>query len=101
MLSIPSFVLKPMLCHIDDLLHIGFNTKEGIDNIKIIYRLKEGFGPPDWYLGPNFEKLKLEDWRVVCSTNCVDYLKSAIVNLNNSLVVDKTAIKNYGDWQRP
>ena len=37
---------------------------------------------------------------VVCSTNCVDYLKSTIENIKYSLRVDKTAIKNYGYGHR-
>ena len=47
------------------------------------------------------EKVQLEDGRVVWSTNCVDYLKSAIENIDNSLGLDKTALKNYGDGHRP
>ena len=36
-----------MLCYVDDLLHIGFNPKEDMDALNIIYWLTEGFGPPD------------------------------------------------------
>ena len=49
----------------------------------MIYRLKEGFGPPYQYLGANVEKVQLKDGRVVWSTNCVDYLKIAIKNVDN------------------
>ena len=42
----------------------------------------------------------MKDGRVVCYTNCVDYLKSAIGNVDNSLVVDKRAFKNYRDGHR-
>ena len=42
-----------MLCYVDDLLHIGFNPKEDMDALNIIYQLKENFGPPDQYLGAN------------------------------------------------
>ena len=38
---------KYMLCHVDDLLHIGFNPKKYMDVLENIYQLKEGFGPPD------------------------------------------------------
>ena len=51
---------KYMLCYIDDLLHIGFNTKEDMDALILIYWLKEGFGLPDRYLGANVEKVQLE-----------------------------------------
>ena len=64
-------------------------------------RLKEGFGPPDRYLGTNVEKVQLKDGRFVWSTNCVDYLKSAIEMFDNSLGVDKTALKNDGDGYMP
>ena len=50
---------KYILCYVDDLLHKGFNPKEDTDTLNIIYRLKEGFGPPDRYLGTNVEKLQL------------------------------------------
>ena len=72
-----------------------------MDALNIIYWLKEGFGSPDRYLGTNVEKLKLKYGLVVWSTNCVDYLNSAIDNFDNSLGVDKKTIKNYGDRYRP
>ena len=63
-------------------------------SLNIIYQLKEGFGPPDQYLGANVEKLQLEDGRVICSTNWVYDLKSTVENVNNSLGVDKKALNN-------
>ena len=54
-----------------------------MDSLNKIYRLKVGFGLPDRYLGENGEKVQLKDGRVVWSTNCVDYLKSAIENVYN------------------
>ena len=48
---------KYMLCYIDDLICIGFKPKEDMYTLNIIYRLKEGFGPPDQYLGANFDKV--------------------------------------------
>ena len=72
-----------------------------MDALNIIYRLKEGFGTPDQYLGANVYKLHLKDGRVIWSTNCVDYLNSAIENFDNILGVDKTALKNYGYGHRP
>ena len=92
---------KYMLCYADDLLHIGFNPKEDMDALNMVYWLKDGFGPPERYLGANFEKLQLKYGRVLWSTNCVDYLKSAIENVDNSLGVDKTALNNYVDGHRP
>ena len=46
---------KYMLCFVDDLLHIGFNPKEDMDAFNITYQLKEGFGPPDRYLGESID----------------------------------------------
>ena len=74
---------KYILYYVDDLLQIGFNPKEDMDEFNTIYRLKEGFGPPDLYLGENVEKVQLKDGRVVWSTKCVDYLKIAIENVDN------------------
>ena len=88
-------------CYVDDLLHISFNSKEDMDALNMIYWLKEGFGTPDQYLGANVYKVKLKNGRVVWSTNCVDYLMSAIENVENSLEIDKTDLKNDGDGNRP
>ena len=54
-----------------------------MDTLNMIHRLKGGFGQPDQYLGANVEKVKLEDGLFICSNKCVDYLKSAIYNVNN------------------
>ena len=74
---------KYIICYIDDLLHIGFNPKEDMDVLNMIYRLKEGFVPPDQYLGANVEKVQLKDGRVVWSTNYVDYLNITIDDVDN------------------
>ena len=92
---------KYMLCYVDELLHIGFKPKEDMNALNMIYRLKEGFGPPDQYLGANVEKVQLKYGRVVWSTNCVGYLKSAIENFDNLLGVDKAVLKTYGYGHRP
>ena len=76
---------------------IGFCPKEDIDALNLIYGLRDNFGPPDRYLGANFEKVQLYGGRIVWSTNCIDYLNSSIKNVKNSLVVDKYALKNCGN----
>ena len=43
-----------IMCYVDDFLHISFNPKEDMDDLNIIYQLKEDFGPPDQYIGANF-----------------------------------------------
>ena len=45
---------KYMIWYVDDFLCIGFKPKEDMDALNIIYGLKDGFGPPDRYLGANF-----------------------------------------------
>ena len=52
---------KYMLCYVDEFFHIGLKTKEDADALNIIYRLKEGFGPPGKYIGENVEKVHLKD----------------------------------------
>ena len=56
---------KYMICYVDDLLQIGFKPKEDMDALNIIYWLNQGFGPPEQYLGANFEKVQLKDRQVV------------------------------------
>jgi hypothetical protein len=69
--------------------------------INEIYRLKEGVGPPDRYLGANVEKVQLQDGSIAWSMNCVDYLKGTIKNVNNMLQEADSALKNCGDGKRP
>ena len=38
---------KYILCCVDDLTHIGFNPKEDMDALNLIYRLRGSFEPPD------------------------------------------------------
>ena len=72
-----------------------------MNTLNMIYRLKEVFGTPDRYLDANVDKVQLKDGQVVWSTNFVGFLKSAIENVDNSLGVDRTVLKNYGDGNRP
>ena len=44
---------------------------------------------------------KFGGWTIFWYTNCVDHLKSTIGDINNSLVVDNTALNNYGYEHRP
>ena len=72
-----------------------------MDELNMIFRLKGGFGPPDRYLGENVEEVQLKDGRLVWSTKYVDYLKSSIENVDNSLGVYKTALNNYVNGHIP
>ena len=51
---------KYMICYLYNLLHIFFKSKEDMDALNTIYRLKEVFGSPDRYLGTNVEKVQLK-----------------------------------------
>ena len=48
---------KYMLIYVDDILHIVENPNEDMKLINEIYRLKEGVGPPDRYLGGTIERV--------------------------------------------
>ena len=89
-----------MICYVDDLLQNVFKPKKYTDALNMMYFLKEGCGPLDRYVGANVDELQLKYGRVIWSTNRVDYLKSAIDNVDNSLAVDNREIKNYGDEHR-
>ena len=71
-----------------------------MDALNMVYRLKKRFGPPGRYLGLNVENVQLNNVRVVYSTNCVDYLKSAIENVDNSLGVYNTTLNSNVDSHR-
>ena len=90
-----------MLVYVDDILHISHDPSIDMKKINEIYRLKEGVGPPDRYLGANVEKVQLQDGSIAWSMNCVDYLKGAIENVNNMLQEADSALKNCGDGKRP
>ena len=67
----------------------------------MIYRLEDGFGPPDQYLGANVEKVQLEEGRYVWSTKCVYYLKRAIENVKYTLGVNNIESRKYIDMKWP
>ena len=52
-----------MLAYVNDVLHLENNTQEDRLKLNQFYRLKEGFGPPDRYIGGKVDKLQLEDGR--------------------------------------
>ena len=54
-----------MLVYVDDVLHLTKDVQEYMLNINKVYLLKEGFGPPDRYLGDNTNKVQLGDGRTV------------------------------------
>ena len=92
---------KYMLVYVDDILHIAETPEEDMKQINLIYRLKEGAGPPDRYLGGTMEKVQLQDGSIAWSMNCVEYLKGAISNVDNLLKESNSSLKAYGDGKRP
>lgn len=92
---------KYMLVYVDDILHIAHDPNEDMKMIKEMYRLKDGSGPPDRYLGANVEKVQLSDGTECWSMTCVEYLTGAIANINNTLNESNTSLKNFGDGKRP
>ena len=96
-----SLIWKYMLVYVDDILHIAHNTKVDMDLLHQVYRLKDGVGPPDRYLGANIDKVQLSDGSACWSMTCIDYIKGATENVNKMLQEDKSALKNCGDGKRP
>ncbi|GFH55427.1 hypothetical protein CTEN210_11903 [Chaetoceros tenuissimus] len=92
---------KYMLVYVDDILHIAEDPKVDMALINSIYRLKEGVGPPDRYLGGSMQRVQLQDGSVAWSMNCVEYLQGAISNVDKYLNECGSALKNYGDGKRP
>ena len=90
-----------MLVYVDDVLHIHHNPQEDMDKLNSIYRLKDGVGSPDRYLGANIDQVQLEDGTITWSMTCVDYLTGAIKNVDDMLKLDGAALKMFGDGKRP
>ena len=62
---------KYMLLYVDDVLHLANNAQEDMLKLNQVYRLKEGFGTPDRYIGANVDKVQLEDRKTVWYMTCV------------------------------
>ena len=60
-----------MLLYVDDVLHLANNAQEDMLKLNQVYRLKEGFGTPDRYIGANVDKVQLEDRKTVWYMTCV------------------------------
>ena len=96
-----SVTWKYMLVYVDDILHVAKDPTVDMTRLNQVYRLKDGVGPPDRYLGANVNKVQLSDGSMCWSMTCVDYLKGAIENVNNMLQDSDSALKNCGDGRRP
>ena len=90
-----------MLIYVDDCLHINHNPSIDLEALSGFYRLKDGAGALERYLDTNVDQIQLKDGSTAWSMTCVDYLKGAIKNANNSLGEDTAALKMLGDGHRP
>ena len=50
---------KYMLVYVNDVLHLAKDSQEDMFSLNQVYRVKEGFGPPDIYLGATVDKVQL------------------------------------------
>ena len=71
-----------ILVFVDDALHLAKDAQEDMLKLNQVYWSKEGFGPPDRYLGDNVDKFQLEDGKNVWSMTCFEYLHGAIKNVD-------------------
>ena len=65
------------------------------------YRLKDGTGEPDRYLGGNIERVQTEDGSIVWSLSCHDYLSNAIKQVQTELAQKNVILKEFGTGLRP
>ena len=86
-----------MLVNVYDVLQLVKDIQEDMLNPNQIYRLKEGFGPPDRYIGANFDKFQLEYGRTVWSMTCVEYLCGDIKNIYSIIEGNKVDLKSFRD----
>ena len=66
-----------------------------------VYQLREGVGPPDIYLGPNVDKVQLEDGRTVWYIAYIGYMRGAIKNVDSVLEGNKADLKSFGGGHCP
>ena len=52
---------KMMLIYVDDVLHLAEDPAEDMTKLSKLYRLKDGTGEPDRYLGGNIERVQTDD----------------------------------------
>ena len=92
---------KMMLIYVDDVLHLAEDPKEDMEKLSKLYRLKDGIGEPDRYLGGNIERVQTEDGSVAWSLSCHDYLSNAIKQIQADLAQKDLTRKEFGTGLRP
>ena len=92
---------KYMLVYVNDVLHLAKGAQEYMLKINHLYQLKEGFGPPDRFLGANVDKSQLEYGRIFWSMTCLEYLHGAIKKVDSIPEGNKSTLKSFGDGNHP
>jgi len=89
-----------MLIYVDDVLHIAEDPEEDMAKLGQVYRLKDGVGTPDRYLGGNIERVQTSDGSVAWRLSCYDYLTNAIQQVKNELNQKGLTLKQFGTGLR-
>ena len=92
---------KMMLIYVDDVLHLAEDPNEDMTKLSEFYRLKDGTGEPDRYLGGNIERVQTQDGSVAWSLSCHDYLFNAIKQVQADLSQKDLSLKQFGTGLRP
>ena len=92
---------KMMLIYVDDVLHLAEDPSEDMAKLSKLYRLKDGTGEPDRYLGGNIERVQTNDGSVAWSLSCHDYLSNAIRQIQEGLTQKDLKLKQFGTGLRP
>ena len=87
---------KMMLIYVDDVLHLAEDPSEDMVKLSKLYRLKDGTGEPDRYLGGNIERVQSSDGSVAWSLSCNDYLSNAIRQIQADLAQKDLSLKQFG-----
>ncbi len=92
---------KLMLIYVDDVLHIAEDPGEAMQKIGKVYRLKDGTGETERYLGGNIERVQTGDDSIAWSLSCHDYLSNAIRQVQDELAQKDLTLKEFGTGLRP
>ena len=90
-----------MLIYVDDILHIAEDPEEDMKKLGQVYRLKDGVGTSDRYLGGNIERVHTTNGSMAWSLSCYDYLINAIQQVKDELSQRDLTLKEFGTGLRP
>jgi len=83
---------KLMLIYVDDVLQIAEHPEEDMAKLGREYRLEDGVGTPDRYLGGNVEWVQTGDGSVAWSLSCF-FLMNAIQQIKDELSQKNLTLK--------